>query len=55
MKITCALLCTVHKSKFKVMYRSTEYLLPQSLYRISRPLVAKRIFIMAEEDLPLHE
>ena len=42
MKITSALCAQYTKGKFNMMYRSTEYLLPQSLYRILCPLVAKR-------------
>jgi len=41
-KITRALCAQYMKSKFNEMYRSMEYLLPQSLYRILCPLVAKR-------------
>ena len=39
MKITSCAQYT--KSKFNAMYRSVEYLLPQSLYRISCPVVAR--------------
>jgi len=42
MKITRAPCARYTKGKFYAMYRSMEYLLPQSLYRISSPLVAKR-------------
>jgi len=37
------LLCTVHKIKFNAMYRATNYLSPQSLYRILCPLIARRM------------
>ena len=40
-KITLALCAQYTISKFNTMYRSTEYLLSQSLYRISCPLIAK--------------